>query len=148
MDFVESGSYEYIRHNAKCLPNWIWTIRVQQLWNTLQKSGFTSLNLKFLNQDPVENCFGQIRDHGHTNNNPTPYQFCASFKTLVTSNFTSKHSISSNCKEEYEGKSLSLAKIISTVENMKLTEDEETETVQKRPYRYQKSRMYLLMWKN
>lgn len=128
MDFIESDSHKYIRHNAKCLPNWIWTIRgAQRLWNTLQKSGFISLNLKFLNQDPVENCFSQIRDYGHRNNNPTSYQFCASFKTLVTTNFTSKHSISSNCKEEYEGKSMSLAKMISTTENMELIEDEETE---------------------
>lgn len=128
MDFVESGTHKYIRHNSKCLSNWIWTIEgAQHLWNTLRKSGFSSLNLKFLNQDPVENCFSQIRDHGHRNNNPSPYQFCASFKTLVTTNFTSKHSVSSNCKEEYEGKSMSLAKVISVAENKDLSEEETAE---------------------
>ncbi|XP_028046886.1 uncharacterized protein LOC105836495 isoform X2 [Monomorium pharaonis] len=126
MDFIESDSHKYIHQNAKCLSNWIWTIRsAQRLWNTLQKSGFTSLNLKFLNQDPIENCFSQIRDH--INNNPTPYQFCALFKTLITTNFTSKHSISSNCKEEYEGKPMSLEKIISKAENMELIKNEEPE---------------------
>lgn len=132
MDFVESDTHKYIRHKSKCLSNWIWTIEgAQHLWNTLQKSGFSSLNLKFLNQDPVENCFGQIRDHRHKNNNPSPYQFCASFKTLVTTNFTSKHSVSSNCKEEYESKSMSLAKVISAAENTDLSEEETecTETV-------------------
>lgn len=126
MDFTESGTHKYIRNNVRCLSNWIWTIQgAQNLWNALQKSGFSSLNLRFLNQDPVENCFSQIRDHGHRNNNPSPYQFCASFKTLVTTNFTSKHSISSNCKEEYEGQSMSLAKIISTAESIELSEENE-----------------------
>lgn len=129
MDFVESVTHKRIRRNTKCLERWIWIIQsAQLLWNTLHKSGFSSLNLRFINQDPVENCFSQIRDHGHRNNNPLPYQFCASFKTLITTNFTSKHSISSNCKEEYEGKSLSLAEVLKTAENIDVSEEHNEET--------------------
>ncbi|XP_024869162.1 uncharacterized protein LOC112456716 isoform X2 [Temnothorax curvispinosus] len=126
MDFVENTTHKHIRHNAKCLTNWIWTIKgAQYVWNILQKCGFSSFNLRYLNQDLVENCFSQIRDHGHRNNNPTSYQFCASFKTLVTTNLTSKHSISSNCKENDEGTSLSLSKMISTAASCENDEKEE-----------------------
>ncbi|KYN13709.1 PREDICTED: uncharacterized protein LOC108766428 [Trachymyrmex cornetzi] len=100
MDFVESATHKAIRHNSKCLKNWIWTIQgAHYLWNILQTCGFSSFNLRFLNQDLVENSFSQIRDHGHRNNNPTPYQFGSSFKMLLTTNLTSRHSISTNCKE-------------------------------------------------
>lgn len=118
MDFVESATHKAIRHNSKCLKNWIWTIQgAHYLWNILQTCGFSSFNLRFLNQDLVENSFSQIRDHEHRNNNPTPYQFGSSFKMLLTTNLTSRHSISANCKEMNEGTSLSLIQVISATES-------------------------------
>ncbi|XP_039308365.1 uncharacterized protein LOC105204150 isoform X2 [Solenopsis invicta] len=127
MDFVEIGTHKYIRRNTKCLVNWVWTIRgAMNLWNKLQRNGFSSFNLRFINQDVVENCFSQIRDHGHRNNNPTPYQFVASFKTLVITNLTSKHSISANCIENNDGTSLSLLKMMSTSE---ITEEKDNEEI-------------------
>lgn len=113
MEFVEKKTLKTIRRNSpKCLVNWIWTIQsAKYLWYVLQKCGFSSLNLKHINQDIIENAFSKIRDNGHRNNNPSPLQFSAAFKTLVTTNLTSNHSISSNCEESKEGTSLSLLKI-------------------------------------
>ncbi|XP_025157132.1 uncharacterized protein LOC105189352 isoform X2 [Harpegnathos saltator] len=104
MEFVEKNSYKPLRRNKpKCLVNWKQTIQgAQCLWQMLQKCGFTKLNLKYLNQDPVENLFSQIRNHGHQNTNPTSYLFGTSFKAILTCNLTSKHSISANCEKDKE----------------------------------------------
>lgn len=50
------------------------------------------------NQDPIENFFGSIRSHGVQNIKPTPVNFISSFKALLINNFTSNHSVGSNCK--------------------------------------------------
>jgi len=85
MEFVERKRYKFLkRSKPKCLINWRQTIRgTQYLWKMLQTYGFTTLNLKYLNQDPIENLFSQIRNHGQQNNNPTPYLFGTSFKALL-----------------------------------------------------------------
>lgn len=110
MVFVEKNTrLVNSRKSPKCLDNWLWTIdNCKYLWNKLQAFGFSSLNLRHLNQDILENFFGQIRDNGHRNVNPTPSQFDASFKILLTVNLTSKHSLYSNCEESEEGKSFAL----------------------------------------
>lgn len=110
MQFVEKTTLKPLRRNApKCLKNWMWTIRgAICLWDILQKNRFIELNLKHINQDVIENFFGQIRDMGHRNINPTPYQFGTAFKTLITVNITSKHSVSSNCEKNEMDSSLGL----------------------------------------
>jgi len=124
MEFVEKRTHKPLKKNApKCLKNWIWTIQgARSLWKVLRLYKFSSLNLRYINQDPLENFFSQVRDIGHRNNNPTPYQFSASFKTLLTANITSKHSLSSNCQQNEDGTSLALlnmfrASQITTEEN-------------------------------
>lgn len=110
MVYVTKNSHEAIPpgKSAKCLTYWIWTIEnCIYLWNILEPLGFSYLNLRHLNQDVLENFFGQIRDHGHRNVNPSPFQFEAAYKILLNTNLTSKHSISSNCQKNKEGKSLS-----------------------------------------
>ncbi|XP_071653395.1 uncharacterized protein [Temnothorax longispinosus] len=118
MQFVEKTTLKPIRRNApKCLKNWMWTIRgAARLWDVLQRSGFTHLNLKYINQDVLENFFGQIRDVGRRNVNPTPYQFGTAFKTLITANITSKHSVSSNCEENKTDSSLALMTMFRAAE--------------------------------
>lgn len=49
--------------------------------------GFNFLSLRSLNQDPVENLFCLVRQHGITNTNPTCHQFIAALKTSVLNNF-------------------------------------------------------------
>lgn len=129
MQYVEKESHNLIRRNSpKCLRNWIWTIQgATHLWNILSENGFSSLNLKYLNQDIVENGFGQIRDYGHRNNNPSPYQFCGLFKSFATTNLTSKHSMSSNCEENKEGTSLALLKMFRADEIAAENEEKDTD---------------------
>lgn len=110
MEFVERNTHKSIRKNApKCIKNWIWTIEdVLLLWKKLQVFNFSHFNLKYINQDSLENFFSQIRDIGHRNNNPSPYQFSTAFKSLLIANITSKHSPPANCKEIHNNKSMSL----------------------------------------
>ncbi|XP_025158610.1 uncharacterized protein LOC112589469 [Harpegnathos saltator] len=125
MEFVEKINHISLRRNApKCLHNWIWTINgAKLLWNMLYNVGFSHLNLKYINQDPIENCFGQIRDNGHRNINPSPYQFGACFKTLITTNLTFRHSLSSNCEGNEENSSLALLNMFS-VDEITTSEEE------------------------
>lgn len=74
----------------------------------LRNGEFLHLDLKYVNQDPIENYLGQIRSNGHRNTNSSSNQFGCVFKTLVTANLTSCHSISSNCEKNKEGSSLAL----------------------------------------
>lgn len=127
MEFVEKHTHKPIRRNGpKCLHNWIWTIQgIKYLWSILQNARFSSLNLKYINQDPVENCFGQIRDNGHRNINPSAYQFGTSFVTLIATNLTSRHSLSSNCEDDNGGSSLALLKMFHAAEIASASEEEE-----------------------
>jgi len=62
--------------------------------------GFAFVLLRNFNQDPIENFFGSIRSHGVRNIKPTPAMFISSFKALLINNFTSSHSVGSNCEND------------------------------------------------
>lgn len=80
---------------------WIITIRsVIYLWKQLENLGFEYLNLRNLNQDPLENLFCQIRQHGISNSNPTCHQFIAALKTIVLNNLVAPVSKFANCEQE------------------------------------------------
>lgn len=132
MEYVDKTTRQIKKTNGpKCIKNWIWTIEaVQEIWNVVQKAQFQFLNLKYLNQDCVENFFSQIRNVGGCSNNPNPQQFQDAFKTLLICNITSTHSVGANCTED-EGASLALsdfmkfeevARNIATVEEMPTVE--------------------------
>jgi hypothetical protein len=72
--------------------------------------GMTFLNTRSINQDPLENFFCQIRQHGGRNINPTPSQFQIFFKTLLLNNFTSSHSMNANCEHEESSNIISSVK--------------------------------------
>lgn len=74
----------------------------------------------------MENFFSEIRDYGHRNNNPSAYQFGASFKTLLCRNLTSKKSLSSNCEENEEGISLALSNMFRAAEVVSFNEEKNT----------------------
>lgn len=118
MEYVDKNTHMSIRKNApKCLINWMWNIEgTKHLWNMLRNEEFLHLDLRYINQDPIENYFGQIRSNGHRNTNPSPNQFGCVFKTLVTANLTSCHSISSNCEKNKEGSSLALLQMFRASE--------------------------------
>jgi len=80
---------------------WIITIRsIIYLWKQLENLGFEYLNLRNLNQDPLENLFCQIRQHGVSNSNPTCHQFIAALKTVVLNNLVLLVSKFANCEDE------------------------------------------------
>ncbi|KAE9537635.1 hypothetical protein AGLY_006658 [Aphis glycines] len=69
-------------------------------WEFWHKTFEVLNSMKNFNQDPIENFFGSIRNHGIRNINPTPANFISSFKSLVIKNLTSSHSIGTNCEED------------------------------------------------
>jgi hypothetical protein len=75
-----------LRTNFKFVEGWEITIRaIMHLWQNLK--GLQYLSLRNLNQDPVENLFCQVRQHGVCNTNPTCHQFVAALKTVIINNF-------------------------------------------------------------
>ncbi|KAE8751019.1 hypothetical protein FOCC_FOCC002104, partial [Frankliniella occidentalis] len=86
-------------HVPICLSGWIDNIR---LWNHLHKNfGFDALNLRCLNQDPIENFFAVIRSTNGSNRSPTVQQFSASMKTAIINNLSSAFLRGKNCQDEY-----------------------------------------------
>lgn len=71
---------------------------MRALWRNLEKEGRTYLKPKSLNQDPLENFFGQIRSHGVRYTNPNCFSFISSYRTLIINNFFSVHSPGTNCE--------------------------------------------------
>ncbi|CAB3222553.1 unnamed protein product [Arctia plantaginis] len=82
------------------LNNWVWTLDgTELLLKTLHsKYGVTSVWLRHLNQDPIENFFGCIRSHGCRNVNPTPEKFETAFTTLLVNSLSSVHAPGANCQ--------------------------------------------------
>lgn len=115
MRYVEKQTRKIPTKNApKCIRNWIWTIQAaQEIWNILHTAKFKSFNLRFLNQDVIENFFSQIRSNGCANRNPSCEKFEGAFKTLLICNLTSKHSIGANCEENTEGTTLAFSYLIN-----------------------------------
>lgn len=118
MQYVERGTHKIIFKNGpKCITNWIWTLEaMQQIWNVLQNANFETINLKFLNQDVLENFFSQIRNSSGSNKSPNPKQFEEAFKGLLISNLTSKHSLEANCMDDNIGKSFALSHLMNLSE--------------------------------
>lgn len=129
MCFVEKETRKISTKNApKCLRNWVWTIEAaQEIWNMLHEANFESFNLKFLNQDVIENFFSQIRSNGCTNRNPSCEQFEGAFKTLLICNLTSKHSIGANCEKDTEGMTYAFSHLINLSEINKETSNNSEE---------------------
>ncbi|KAL1489820.1 hypothetical protein ABEB36_013752 [Hypothenemus hampei] len=84
-----------------CLNNWVVTLNsLEELMQTLKKDyGVGIFKTRHVNQDPIENFFGQIRQQGCRNTNPTAKMFASHFKTLLINNLVQFHSLSANCQE-------------------------------------------------
>lgn len=90
----------------RCVPtvsNWLWTL--EGVENLIDKVGkeykVTSIWTRHLNQDPLENFFGSIRNQGCRNNNPSAASFQSSFTSLIINNLTSIHAVGSNCEDDF-----------------------------------------------
>ena len=101
MRFVHPETRKPIKTDIPSLPNLICTLQgFKLLWRKLQSLGFQSFNTRNINQDTVENFFGQVKAHDFRSNKPSCYQFEAIFKSLLVTNLTSKHSPGFNCEED------------------------------------------------
>ncbi|KAL5240248.1 hypothetical protein ACI65C_007658 [Semiaphis heraclei] len=93
-----------INTNKSIIPsitNWIKRIKgIMHICKRLLDCGFAIVLLRNFNQDPIEIFFGSIRNHGVRNIKPTPAMFISSFKALLINNFTSNHSVGSNCEND------------------------------------------------
>lgn len=91
-----------IETNIPSVINLIKTIEgMETIWNIVsQRYGFDYLLTRNLNQDPVENFFGNIRSYGARNNSPNTIAFEGAYKALLLNNYNSPHSGRANCEED------------------------------------------------
>ncbi|KAK9736436.1 Transposase protein [Popillia japonica] len=100
MYFVNPTTGE--KHNPPSLKNWVKTLHgFQEIFKKI-----SSYNIKYflprrVNQDSLENLFGQIRQQGARDVNPTVTTFKCHFKTLLIHNMTAPHSLGANCEEQF-----------------------------------------------
>lgn len=74
-----------VTKRMKFILGWKITIRALiALWGMLKERGYKYLFTRNLNQDCLENFFGQIRNCSGNVKNPTPIQFCRAFKKLFS----------------------------------------------------------------
>lgn len=104
----------------------------QSMEKQLKKYNYEKLNLRHINQDPLENFFSQVRDFGHQDNNPTPSNFCNAYKSLLITNLTSKHSPSANCEATLGNISVSLTKLFEVSEIAAQSSEIEVECVDRK----------------
>ncbi|KAJ8910305.1 hypothetical protein NQ315_003783 [Exocentrus adspersus] len=98
---IDFGTSKDCTKQYHFVEGWQLTIRsVIYIWNNLRQKGLRYLSLRSLNQDPLENLFGQIRQHGISNSNPTCHQFVAALKTVVVNNLTVPLSKNQNCEDD------------------------------------------------
>ena len=84
----------------KCLKGWCHTLRaITCLWRKMYNEGIVSfLVTRQLNQDPLENFFGSIRQQGGNSDNPTPIQFKRAYRKLFHTNLLSV--VTGNCESD------------------------------------------------
>lgn len=82
-----------VRENPPCFNGMVQTITATLgLWAILKNEGFGCLRTSRINQDPLENCFSEIRRRGGFNRYPTATQLRHSLEDIIV------YSISNNCK--------------------------------------------------
>lgn len=121
IDVLQNGA-EYIRslrvskngknttntfHFIKCWP--ITISAIIALWNDIRADGsVTYLMTRRINQDPLENFFGLIRNACGNNRNPTSEQFITGFKMQLYQPFLEERSVTAegNCEPDIDDFSL------------------------------------------
>ena len=101
MSYIKSeGSKQKIK--PEVLKNFVSTLRgfINIHHRLLGNEDITSFPTRRFNQDPIENFFGQIRQHGGRNVNPTCRAFQGYFKSLLVNNLSGVHSRTANCEND------------------------------------------------
>ena len=86
--------------SLKCITGWCLTLNAMiSLWRKLYDEGAISfLATRRLNQDPLENFFGAIRQQGGNSDNPTAIQFKRAYRKLFHTNLLTI--ASGNCETD------------------------------------------------
>ncbi|KAL1489478.1 hypothetical protein ABEB36_014366 [Hypothenemus hampei] len=83
-----------------CQKGWITSLNaIMGIWEYLKSRGFDSLKTRSLNQDPLENTFGNVRAGCGRADNPTAAQFISSLKTQIINGLSSRP-LGGNCEED------------------------------------------------
>lgn len=100
MSFIASNGK---KESVPTVENWVWTLKSIQILLKKLEVDFevSSVWLRHLNQDPLENFFGAVRSHGCRNTNPTCDQFESAFATLLINKLSSVHTPGKNCELDY-----------------------------------------------
>jgi hypothetical protein len=100
---IDKQTNEDVTNQLRCLKGFKMTLNgVLILWNQLHNDWqLEYLLTRRLNQDPLENFFGLIRQQGGNSDNPIPQQFCRAFRTLFFDNFLTPLS-TGNCAEDLD----------------------------------------------
>lgn len=114
-----STMYTIDKAGKKKIPptfqNWVFTLKnFIILLSVLKSVGFKQVSPRFLNQDPLENFFGKIRQRGVRFTNPTCTSFVNFYKSLLVNNLIGKQSVGANCEEDNCDILLTLKKFLST----------------------------------
>ena len=99
---VNRTTQEDVTNKLKCLNGLCLTINsVLSLWSVLkEEESLDFLLTRRLNQDPLENFFGTIRQQGGNSDNPTPLQFTRAFKKLFFDHYLILPR--GNCSEDFD----------------------------------------------
>jgi hypothetical protein len=90
------GRLKFYKNGVQVSPppsvrNFIVTIpNIEQLWKTMQELGLKNPQTRSLNQDPLENLFGNIRSLCGDSTRPTQLQFLGAYKACQINNFLIK----------------------------------------------------------
>ena len=95
-----------------------------ELWKTIQGE-VKFLCTRRLNQDPLENFFGSIRQQGGNCDNPTPLQFTQAFRKLFFNNYLLPMG-TGNCTPNLD----TILVNSKAIKNIKIDKDEKDNTVQ------------------
>jgi len=98
---IDPSNGKDVTNSLKCLDALQATLNgTVLLWKSLQDESVTSLCTKRLNQDPLENHFGEIRQQGGNSDAPTPIQFARSFRTVFYQTYLSPSN--GNCAQDFD----------------------------------------------
>lgn len=105
---VKNHDGKNVTKQLKFIFGWKLTLKaVFALWEMLKERDYKYLFTRNLNQDCLENFFGQIRNCSGNAKNPTPIQFCRAFKKIFALKYFDS-SEGANCMDDVNDVLLSL----------------------------------------
>lgn len=99
MRFIKKNPNDRERPNV--LKNFVHTLKAFKILREKMKTyGFTHFAGKVFNQDPVENFFCQMKQHGIRNTKPTTTDFSCYYKSILVNTLVKNNTKGSNCLDD------------------------------------------------